>query len=88
LVRGSAGSATKVGCSKPRLEAEKPCDYQHKNVRCTPLGIAIDREFHSLVEVLLRNGLKPNAKHLTFAIRKGNLGIVQLLLEHGQTFGG
>lgn len=31
----------------------------------------------------MRNGVKPNPKHLALAIRQSNLGIVQLLLQHG-----
>jgi hypothetical protein len=65
------------------LKAGKPAQYDHRNVRCTPLGIAIDTEFHSMVELLLRNGFQPNPKHLGMAVRRGKLGLVELLLEHG-----
>ena len=65
------------------LEAGKPAQFDHKNIRCTPLGIAIDRGFHSLVEVQLKHGFNPTPKHLAFAVRKGRVGIVELLLEHG-----
>lgn len=65
------------------LKAGKPAQYEHKNVRCTPLGIAIDRNFHSLVEVLLRNGFRPEPKHLRMAVRKGKVGIIELLLRAG-----
>src|SRR6266567_5964930 len=65
------------------LKAGKPARYEHKNVRCTPLGIAIDRGFHSLVGVLLKHGFTPTPKHLAFAVRKGQVGIVELLFEHG-----
>src|SRR5262245_17335966 len=65
------------------LRAGKPSQYEHKNVRCTPLGIAIDRNFHSLVEVLLRGGFKPEPKHLWMAVRRGRIGIVELMLQGG-----
>ena len=65
------------------LNAGKPANLEHKNIRCTPLGIAIDRGFHSLVEVLLNHGFAPNPKHLAFAVRKGHVGIVELLFRHG-----
>lgn len=65
------------------LNAGKPADFEHRNIRCTPLGIAIDRGFHSLVEVLLNHGFAPHPKHLAFAVRKGHIGIVELLLQHG-----
>jgi hypothetical protein len=65
------------------LEAGKPAQFDHKNIRCTPLGIAIDRGFHSLVEVQLKHGFNPTPKHLAFAVRMGRVGIVELLLEHG-----
>jgi len=44
------------------LKAGKPAQLAHKNIRCTPLGIAIDRGFHSLVRVLLQHGFsrRPN----------------------------
>lgn len=65
------------------LKAGKPAQLAHKNIRCTPLGIAIDRGFHSLVQVLLQHGFAPTPKHLAFAVRKGHVGIVELLFEHG-----
>ena len=34
------------------LKDGKPAHYEHKNVRCSPLGIAIDRNFLSVIEVL------------------------------------
>ena len=65
------------------LKAGKPSQHDHKNVRCTPLGIAIDCNFHSLVEVLLRNGFKPEPRHLWMAVRRGRIGIVELLAQGG-----
>jgi len=65
------------------LKSGKPAQYDHKNVRCTPLGIAIDRNFHSLVEVLLRNAFKPEPRHLWLAVRGARTGIVELMLQRG-----
>jgi ankyrin repeat protein len=65
------------------LKAGKPSQYDHRNVRCTPVGIAIDTGFHSTLEFLLRNGFKPTPKHLLMAVRRGKVGIVELLLDHG-----
>jgi len=65
------------------LNAGKPANFGHKNVRCTPLGVAIDRGFHSLVEALLKHGFAPTPKHLAFAVRKGQVGIVELLFRYG-----
>jgi hypothetical protein len=38
------------------LKAWKPAQYDLPNPRCTPLGIAIDTGFHSMLELLVRNG--------------------------------
>ena len=65
------------------LKAGKPADCQHKNVLCTPLGIAIANNFHSLVEVLIKNGLKPSVKHFWLAVRRGRTGMVELMLQNG-----
>lgn len=65
------------------LKTGKPADYKHKNVLCTPLGIAIANNFHSLVEVLLINGLKPSVKHFCLAVRRGRTGMVELMLKNG-----
>lgn len=65
------------------LKTGKPARHEHKNVRCTPLGIAIEHNFHSLVEVLLRNGFNPTPKHLWMAVRKGRTGTIELMLQAG-----
>lgn len=65
------------------LKAGKPAHCDHQNVRCTPLGIAIDTVFHSTLEFLLHNGFKLTPKHLFMAVRRGKVGIVELLLDHG-----
>ncbi len=51
----------------------------------SPLRIAIERGFYSLVEFLLRNGADPNANGnaLRFAIRHRKFGVVDLLLRNG-----
>ena len=65
------------------LKAGKPANFEHKNVRCTPLGIAIASNFHSLLEVLLKNGLKATVKHFWLAIRLGRVGMIELMIQHG-----
>jgi hypothetical protein len=65
------------------LKAGKPAQYDHRNVRCTPIGITIDTGFHSVLELLLRNGFAPTAKHLAMAVSRGKPGLVQLLFDHG-----
>ena len=65
------------------LKAGKPAQYDHRNVRCTPIGIAIDTGFYSMLELLLRNGFAPTPKHLSMAVSRGKPGLVKLLLDHG-----
>ena len=65
------------------LKAGKPAQYDHRNVRCTPIGIAIDTGFHSMLELLLRNGFAPTPKHLSMAVSRGKPGLMKLLLDHG-----
>lgn len=65
------------------LKERKPAKFEHKNVRCTPLGIAIDRNFHSLAEILLRNDFSPEPRHLWMAVRHKRAGILELLLQGG-----
>src|ERR1700722_14543642 len=64
------------------LKADKPAQYDHRNVRCTPIGIAVDTGFHSVLELLLRNGFAPTPKHLSMAVSRGKPGLVKLLLDH------
>ena len=77
-------------CNQGRLyevevwcKAGRPVDFTHWNPRLTPIGIAIDRRFHSLVELLLRNGASPSGGALRLAVRQANLGIVELLFRFG-----
>jgi hypothetical protein len=65
------------------LKAGKPARYEHKNPRCTPLGIAISNNFHSLAEVLLKNGIEPSPKHFWMAVSKGRVGMIELMLQNG-----
>ena len=48
-----------------------------------PMGIAIESDFHSLVEVLLRNGVPACSRALSRAVGGRHLEIVELLLDHG-----
>lgn len=47
------------------------------------MGIAIEKGFHSLVEVLLRNGVPADGTTLWEAVRQRRHAIVELLLERG-----
>jgi hypothetical protein len=47
------------------------------------MGIAIERGFHSLVEVLLRNGFPADGATLWDAVRHRRRAIVELLLDSG-----
>ena len=48
-----------------------------------PMAIAIERGFHSLVEVLLQNGFPPDGDALYDAISPLNRDLVDLLFAHG-----
>src|SRR5262245_32166962 len=52
-----------------------------------PIGIAIEKGFHSLVEVLLRNGVSADERALAKAVRRRNKDIVELLLQFGAKVG-
>jgi ankyrin repeat protein len=53
--------------------------------RTTPLRIAMEREFHSLVLLLARNDTGQQAKDdaLSSAVSAGNLEFIELLVKHG-----
>jgi hypothetical protein len=73
------------------IAAGKPVNRpptERKGVRPqTPLGVAIDNGFHSLVEVLLKAGADIQADSsngpMDQALRMRRLDIIQLLVEHG-----
>jgi len=50
-----------------------------------PMGIAIEKGFHSLVEVLLQHGIPADCSALSLAVRRRNLGMVELLFKYGAT---
>lgn len=54
-------------------------------VRKTPLHVAIDSGFHSLVELLARHESRQEAKNqaLSFAVSEKRLDFVELLVAHG-----
>jgi ankyrin repeat protein len=54
-------------------------------VRKTPLHVALDSGFHSLVELLARNESRQEAKNqaLSFAVSEKRLDFVELLVAHG-----
>src|ERR1051326_5398343 len=53
--------------------------------RKSPLLIAVEKGFYSLVELLLRNGTDPNAngKILPAAVMRGDIDITRLLFDNG-----
>ncbi len=61
-------------------EYDEPEQY---DCRHWPIGIAIEKGFHSLVEVLLQNGIPPDGRALQHAVSYRNKGIIELLLQHG-----
>ena len=56
--------------------------------RRTPLLIAVEKGFHSLVELLLRSGavIHPKCKVLETAVKRGDCGIAQLLLDSADPY--
>jgi len=54
---------------------------------CThwPIGIAIEKGFHSLAEVLLQNGIPADGRALQRAAEYRNIDIVELILQYGAT---
>ena len=61
----------------------KPTQPPTPNRRPTPIGVAIEKGFHSLVEVLLRHGVKPTGRVLYDAVRRDRADIVELLFRYG-----
>ena len=53
--------------------------------RKSPLLIAVEKGFHSLVELLLQNGAAShaNGNALEMAVKRGDSGIAQLLIDNG-----
>jgi hypothetical protein len=58
-------------------------DLSPKNWRRWAMGIAIEKGFHSLVEILLKNGFPADGPTLWEAVRQRRHAIVELLLESG-----
>ena len=48
-----------------------------------PVGIAIEKGFHSLLEVFLRNGAPPDARTLCSAVRWRRREMIELLFSYG-----
>lgn len=61
---------------------EEPARYDSRH---WPIGIAIEKGFHSLVEVLLQNGIPADARALQRAAEYRNRGIVELMFQYGAT---
>lgn len=66
------------------IRAGKPVNAP-PDLRKSPLIVAVEKGFHSLVELLMKNGANPhaNGNALELAVDMGNDGIVRLLLDHG-----
>ena len=67
----------------------KPHAYEEPervNSKQWPMGIVIEKGFHSLVEVLLQNGIPPDGRVLSTAIGNRSEDIVRLLLAYGANF--
>lgn len=48
-----------------------------------PMGIAIEKGFHSLVETLLQKGIPADSRALSCAVRHRKFGLVELLFRYG-----
>ncbi len=60
----------------------EPAQYTCKHLL---IGIAIEKGFHSLTEVLLQNGNPPDGRALQRATAYRNIDIVELMLQFGAT---
>jgi len=79
-------------CSAGKLFAVEQwflrCRYHEPerfDCRHWPIGIAIEKGFHSLAEVLLRNGVPADARALQRACEYRNRDIVELMFQYGAT---
>jgi ankyrin repeat protein len=65
--------------------AEGKPTHAPPKLRTSPLLVAIDKGFHSLVKLLLKNGADPlaNGNALQRAVRRRHPEIAELLLRHG-----
>jgi len=61
---------------------EEPAKFTSVN---WPMGIAIEKGFHSMVEVLLQNGIPADVRALQKATAFRKAGIVDLLFQYGAT---
>jgi hypothetical protein len=61
------------------------CEPARYDSRHWPIGIAIEKGFHSLVEVLLQNGVPANARALQRAVEAHDRDIVELMFQYGAT---
>ena len=77
-------------CRAGKLFAVQDWFKEHKYVeparydsRHWPIGIAIEKGFHSLAEVLLQNGIPADARALQRAAEYRNRDIVELMFQYG-----
>jgi hypothetical protein len=67
------------------IQCEPSTDRKHWKLR-SPLRLAVERGFYSLVELLLLNGYNPNSDSWscqTPAVEAKNRSLIDLLLKHG-----
>lgn len=65
------------------FKSGKPTAPPTPRRRLTPIGVAIEQGFYSLVKVLLRHGVSPNGRPLRDAVFMGRADIVELLFKFG-----
>lgn len=67
------------------FKAYKYVEPERYDCRHWPIGIAIEKGFHSLAEVLLQNGVPADGRALEMAAQYRNQDIVELLFTKGNS---
>lgn len=75
--------AGKLFAAQEWFKTHKYDEPERYDCRHWPIGIAIEKGFHSLVEVLLQNRIPPDGRALQHAVSHRNKDIIELLLQHG-----
>jgi ankyrin repeat protein len=67
------------------INSGKSCRWRAGNFGSRPLGVAVEKGFHSLMEVLLRTGVDQDEKDwaLSYAVSSRRLDLIELLVEYG-----